>query len=213
MWLYYIVSDDYPISDPSESNFDLHDLISEFDERMSPVLQRSTQNNNSSVDNMPMPPPRPSLARSKSMSNQPKIVPNETENDSNVSTSKTTDPIITLEVTSEVREKENHFDKQLIIPEDKEAHALTDNKTNEEAEKSIPEMEIYKNVDAEVQNADNESITSSLNLETFGQISFSLKFDYETGRLIFNVVDCTEIPPQPMASHPYVKGKINTDWP
>ena len=69
-------------------------------------------------------------------------------------------------------------------------------------------MEIYKNGTL----AHSESICSfgsakSGDEEALGQIAFSLKFDFEDGnKLIFNVVDCVDIPPVPLANHPYIKG-------
>ena len=70
------------------------------------------------------------------------------------------------------------------------------------------DMEIYKNGTL----AHSESILSfgsakSEEEESLGQISFSLKFDFEDGnKLIFSVVDCVDIPSIPLASHPYIKG-------
>ena len=78
------------------------------------------------------------------------------------------------------------------------------------SENNEQDMEIYKNGTL----AHSESICSfgsakSEGEENLGQISFSLKFDFEDGnKLIFSVVDCADIPPVPLASHPYIKGVL-----
>ena len=50
--------------------------------------------------------------------------------------------------------------------------------------------------------------------ESFGEISFTMKFDLEitnkdgTNRLLINVINCRKIPRIPLVSHPYIKGSI-----
>ena len=50
--------------------------------------------------------------------------------------------------------------------------------------------------------------------ESFGEISFTMKFDLEitnkdgTNRLLINVINCRKIPRIPLVSHPYIKGTV-----
>ena len=107
-----------------------------------------------------------------------------------------------------------HNEQEMVIAEETDqklpdttlkGHSETKNIQSESDRSMSYEMEIYKNTIAE----DCQSILSSCHQpEQYGQIAFSIKFDFENGnRLIFNVIDCIEVPSYPLASHPYIKGK------
>ena len=56
---------------------------------------------------------------------------------------------------------------------------------------------------------------ASSQTESFGEISFTMKFDLEitnkdgTNRLLINVINCRKIPRIPLVSHPYIKGILS----
>ena len=157
---------------------------------MSPKLGRSRRTSEDVNIRTPSAPPRPSLARPSIDEIQKPI----------------TETLI-------VPEKDNETQNGLINAEDKMEETLPideneENKTSDAARPVSYDMEIYKNNTAE----DCQSIVSCANSgDHYGQISVTVKFDFETGnRLIVNVIDCIEIPSFPLASHPYVKGNIFT---
>ena len=202
------------------TSFILDELISEYDDRMSLQGSRkgsvkdsiksskSLKSSKSSLAHAevsaPLAPPRPSLYKS-----------------------------IQEDLEQCVPDPEQMRNTQLVISPENENISLENEKSVEKLNLnnsissrkpsvSSSDMAVYKNEKISESHVRKKIFLTNKDLlliqsvstisegaENYGQINFSIKFDFENGnRLIFNMIDCIELPAYPITSHPYIKGKL-----